>query len=321
MTEKIFQAATELLEDISSTGRPIDWRARKMANEYLAVAYDEIDQRKADRLRSCATRLVYGVASNGHKKLRAANFCRVRLCPICQWRRSLKLYGQMMRVMQYLQPQGFSYIFLTLTIRNVVASELTGALDQIQEGYHRLAKYDDFKKVVHGWYRGLEVTHNLDRNSPDFDTFHPHLHVVLAVKPSYFNSRYYISQARWGELWRRALGVDYIPIVDVRKVKGDTARAVCEATKYTAKSKDYIVLDDWQLTIDTVSVLDNALHARKLIGFGGILRDARKALEQDDPDTGDLIQVSDIQEQDQEDEYYISYGWHTGYSQYLKEAD
>ena len=41
-------------------------------------------------------------------------------------------------------------------------------------------------------------------------------HVVLVVKPSYFTSRYYLSQARWTELWKRATGIDYTPIVDVR---------------------------------------------------------------------------------------------------------
>ena len=66
-----------------------------MQNEYLATAYDEIDQRVAERLRTCATRLIYGIGEDGKRRLRAANFCRVRLCPICQWRRSLKLYSQM----------------------------------------------------------------------------------------------------------------------------------------------------------------------------------------------------------------------------------
>ena len=65
-------------------------------------------------------------------------------------------------------------------------------------------------------------------------------------------------------------------IVDVRKIKGDTAKAVAEATKYAAKSKDYIVLDDWDLTVETVRGLDKALHKRRLVGFGGLLAEARR---------------------------------------------
>ena len=48
----------QVLADTTNTGRAIDWRARKMQNEYLATAYDEIDQRVAERLRTCATRLI-----------------------------------------------------------------------------------------------------------------------------------------------------------------------------------------------------------------------------------------------------------------------
>lgn len=310
----------EILVDRTGSGRRIDWRGRKMANEYLAMAYDSIDAHTATRLRSCATNLVYGVDDDGRKRLRAANFCRVRLCPICQWRKSLKLYGQMMRVMRYLEPEGYRYIFLTLTIRNVKLDKLTAALNRLSKGFNLLSKYDDFGKAACGWYRGTEITHNLDMDSPDYDTFHPHIHVIVAVKPSYFTSRYYISQAKWGALWQRALGVDYVPRVDVRRVKGNTAKAVCEATKYAAKSRDYIILDDWDLTVETVKGLDAALFNRRLIGFGGVLLEARRALEQDDVEKGDLIK-SDYQDDNAEDLYYLSYGWHTGYSQYLRQPD
>lgn len=311
----------EILVDRTGSGRRIDWRGRKLANDYLAMAYDQIDAHTAERLRSCATRLVYGVDGNGRKRLRAANFCRVRLCPICQWRKSLKLYGQMMRVMRYLEPEGYRYIFLTLTIKNVKLDRLTAALKRISTAFNRLSKYDDFKAAACGWYRGTEITHNLDTDSPDYDTYHPHIHAVIAVKPSYFTSRYYISQANWGLLWQRALGVDYVPRVDVRRVKGNTAKAVCEATKYAAKSRDYIILDDWDLTVETVKGLDAALHNRRLIGFGGVLLQARRALEQDDVERGDLIKTDNNDDDTAQDQYYLSYGWHTGYAQYLRTPD
>ena len=293
-----------------------------MQNEYLATAYDEIDQRVAERLRTCATRLIYGIGEDGKRRLRAAYFCRVRLCPICQWRRSLKLYGQMSQAMRYVSSQGaYAYAFLTLTVRNVTLDGLPGALDQIYEGYRRLMQYREVKAAVRGWYRGIEITHNLDRNWPEFDTFHPHVHVVLVVKPSYFTSKYYLSQARWTELWKRATGIDYTPIVDVRKIKGDTAKAVAEATKYAAKSKDYIVLDDWDLTVETVRGLDKALHKRRLVGFGGLLAEARRKLALDDVDNGDLVRTDPDDDGNATDMYLESYAWHSGYCQYVRERD
>lgn len=308
-----------LVDRKQGSGRVIDWRGRKLANEYLAMAFDEIHPHTAQRLRACASHLVYGVDDKGRKRLRRANFCRVRLCPICQWRKSLKLYGQMMRVMRYLAPCKYNYIFLTLTVKNVKLDKLTDALRRITTAFNRLSKYDDFNHAAVGWYRGTEITHNLDIDSPDYDTFHPHIHVVIAVMPSYFTSRYYISQAKWGELWQMALGVDYVPRVDVRKVKGNTAKAVCEATKYSAKSRDYIILDDWDLTIETVKGLDAALKNRRLIGFGGVFMQARRQLEQEDVETGDLLHTDNADGDESKDQYYTSFGWHTGYCQYIRE--
>lgn len=310
----------QVLQDTTSTGRVIDWRGRKMTNEYLAVAFDEIDEHTAARLRSCASFLHYGVCANGRRRLRAANFCRVRLCPICQWRRSLKLYGQMRAVMDYLAKQDcYAYLFLTLTIPNVRLDELTDALDRLTSGFHRLMKYKEVKSAVEGWYRGVEVTHNLDRSSPSFDTFHPHIHVILTVKRSYFTSRYYLSQAKFTELWAKAVGASgFTPVVDVRRIKGDTAKAVCEATKYAAKPKDYLVFDDWDLTVETVRGLADALHRRRLVGFGGCMLEARRVLEQEDPDTGDLVSIDPQEPDASKDVYFESYAWHAGFSQYIR---
>lgn len=317
MTETRTQA--EILDDRTPGGKPIDWRRRKMANEYLAMAYDAIDPHKAERLRGCANMLVYGVrhdpqTGEASRKLRAANFCRVRLCPICQWRRSLRLYSQMRRIMAYLADRDYRYIFLTLTIPSVSGGELSNTLDSIAEGYNRLTKYKEVAQVMQGWYRGLEITHNVWT-----DLYHPHLHILVAVRKSYLKSRYYLPQARWQALWERAMGLDQA-IVDVRTIKGEDAKAVCEATKYAAKSADYIIPDDWQLTIDTVALLDAALDGRRLIGFGGALRDARRALRLQDIETGDLVDIDDSADVE-EDEYTVSYAWHTGYTQYLWQAD
>lgn len=310
----------DVLDDRSATGKKRDWRQRKVNNEYLAIAYDQIDEHVAERLRSCANTLHFGVDADGKRRLVGTWFCRVRLCPICQWRRSLKLYSQMRKVMRYLEPQEYQYIFLTLTMQNVKLDELPGALENLILGFNRLTKYKEVSRVCQGWYRGVEITHNLDRDSGSYDTFHPHVHVVIAVRKSYFSDRYYLSQARWTELWQRALQVEYTPLVDIRKVKGATAKAVCEVTKYAAKSQDYIVLDDWDMTVETVKGLDVALHRRRLVGFGGCMKDARKVLELEDNESGDLVHV-DEDDTYGEYEYFVSYSWRSGYCQYLKCSD
>ena len=49
---------------------------------------------------------------------------------------------------------------------------------------------------------------------------HPHFHVILAVRSSYFKNLY-IKQDEWQEMWKIALRADYAPSVDVRIIKSN----------------------------------------------------------------------------------------------------
>lgn len=241
-------------------------------------------------------------------KLHDARFCRVRLCPICQWRRSLKTFAQMSQVLDVASADGYQFIFLTLTVRNCDGSELSDELTHLLLSFNRLMKYKDVLKAVKGYYRGCEVTHNTLT-----DEYHPHIHAILAVRSGYFSGKTYLSQARWSELWRRALQVDYDPIVDVRKCKGGS-KAIAEACKYAVKPSDVISFDDWDMTVETLRTLDKALESRRFIGLGGVLKDIHKQLHLDDMEDGDLVHVEG-QETEQPTEEEVVFFWN-GYSQY-----
>ena len=102
-------------------------------------------------------------------------------------------------------------------------------------------------------------------------------------------------------------------------VRGYTAAdidsAVGEIAGYAAKDSDYIVPDDWDLTVDTVRTLDAALAHRRLIAYGGCMAQAKRDLKQDDVETGDLVHISDEVVSDEKYEI-ISYFWYSGYRQY-----
>ena len=302
----------EVLEDYSSTGRRRPWVDHKMANELLAIAYDEVDPDKAARLRSCCEFVVFRVNQAGERKLDAANFCRVRLCPLCTWRRSMKAQAQMMQIAQYLT-QGqkqYSYIFLTLTMKNVKSDKLSAAIDHLMKSWDRLTHRKRVKDAVHGYYRAMEVTHNVTEN-----TYHPHFHVLMAVDKSYYKHNKYMTQAEWAEYWKRALKADYTPIVDVRQVKGNDGAAIAEIAKYPTKIEQYIIPLDWELTIETVKVLDTVLAQRRFIAYGGVIADAHRRLHLDDTEDGDLVHIE--QEKPIDDaEMRIVYYWYSGYRQY-----
>ena len=316
-----------------------------MANEMLACAYDSIDPAKALRLRQCSTVLSFAEYPDGRKKLVGMSSCRVRLCPICSWRRSLKCFHNTRRVMDRIDQDGaYGYIFLTLTLRNCRGWELSDNLDLVLQGWNRVMQTKRLKQAVKGWYRGLEITHDTDEfitperfrqarayyiarglrvgdRNPGFDSYHPHLHIVLVVRKSYFSSRYYISHAEFVEAWQRALRVDYEPIVDVSKVRGDYKAAVAEISKYATKSSDYIVPDDWDLTLSSVATLDKALSHRRLIAYGGIMRDVFAQLRLEDAETGNLVEVGEDEAEDSLDYTLVNYFWHSGYRQYFAAGD
>lgn len=324
----------EILIDVNSKGRIIDWRSKKLSTLELAESYKRLGpdfENKHYRVRYCGTFLEFKRFINDNTiKLNQANFCKVRLCPMCSWRRSLKIYGQVSKVMNEVSKNNdYDYIFLTLTTRNCKANELSQTIDNIFNGFKKLTKRKRYKQSIKGHFRALEVTHNLNIMSDWFDTYHPHLHCVLVVNKSYFtDTKSYITQEEWTNLWKSVLRIDYIPIVDVRRFKDVVGKgiekSIAETAKYTVKSDDYIVRDDVTnevietLTDDAVLVLDKALAHRRLVAFGGILKEYHKKLNLDDMEDGDLVNT-DNEDLREDLEFIIErYSWNIGYKQYLK---
>lgn len=313
MTQTKSQA---VLHDVSSTGRERPWREHKVSAEYLAMAYDSVDPAKAERIRECSKELTFRMSPEG---LRLANawFCRVRLCPTCTWRKSLKVGAQMHTIMAQIAADQLKlrYVMLTLTMRNVSGDQLTDALDLLNGAFQRLTQRKRVKDAMKGWYKGIEITHNLKD-----DTYHPHIHAILAVPPSYFGKGY-IKQDDWTSLWKDALRADYTPIVDIRTVKGNTAAAVAEAAKYTMKPSDYIIPDDWDMTVDTVRLLDAVLANRRFVAYGGIFKEiARKLKLKDVEDDTDLVHI-DGDEPDGPSDAEITFVWYSGYRQYINASE
>lgn len=260
----------------------------------------------------------------------------------------MKNYYNNLAVCDYLSAHGDgTWLFLTLTCRNVEADELSGAIDELMRGWKHLTKNVRVRKVIRGFYRGLEVTHDTQQYitaesykrrkryldslgfrvgdpNPTYDTFHPHFHVLVYVDKSYFTSSKYLSHAKWSEAWKQALSVDYTPVVHVERVGSfrvgadyNVSGAIAEVSKYSTKDSDVIVPDDWDLTVDTVRTLDAALANRRLIAYGGEVREAYRRLKLDDAENGDLVDVGESTVSG-DDYKTITYYWHTGYRQYLR---
>lgn len=325
-SKEIEKNQLEVLSDKDKKGKERPWKDKKTKTLLLAESYTRLGMKKSYRVLDCGSYLEFKrFISSGEFKLNGANFCKVRLCPMCSWRRELKIFAQTSKVMdKALDLKDYRFIFLTLTCRNVEGEELSNTLNNLFKSFDRLFKRTLVKKSIVGWFRALEVTHNLDEYSKDYDTYHPHFHIILMVNKSYFNKpELYISQEKWTSLWKESLQVEYTPIVDVRAFKTRTKRQIskslAETAKYTVKDNDYLVSDDEEMTDSAVMILDRALANRRLIAYGGELKKIHKSLNLDDVEAGDLINTGSDEELREDIEYVLErYRWHIGYKQYCK---
>ncbi len=311
-----------ILKDINKKGKDNNWKERKKDNLNLADSYKRLGEKKYYRVIDCSTFLEFGVTKTSSLKLLQANFCKVRLCPMCAWRRSLKIFGQVSKVMDQVEKNyNYRYIFLTLTVKNCYSEDLKDTLDLMTKSFNKLSERKAFKKAIKGYFRSLEITYNKEDN-----TYHPHFHLILAVNKSYFTDKdYYLSQENWTRLWKESLQVDYKPVVDVRRVKSkdkNFSKVIAETAKYTVKSEDFLIKKedgkiDEALTDEVVATLDKALHRKRLVSFGFLFKDIHRQLNLDDAENGDLKKTDNEDElRDDLTDIILRYQWNIGIKNY-----
>lgn len=264
------------LSDLSPRDKPWD-KHRSFADKAGSLYRGSEFNAYADRIHFCSELLEFGLQPDMDDtlklKLRNARFCRVRHCPVCQWRRSLqwkaKAYKVLPRIVEKYPTH--RWLFVTLTQKNVPITELKETLRDMNKGFQRLTQLKAWPAV--GWLRSTEVTRG------KLGDAHPHFHCLLMVPPSYFGKKY-IKQAEWVELWRKSMRLDYNPVLDVQAVKqGDQPmQLVPELLKYCTKESDMVSDRAWFLE------LTRQMHKMKCVTTGGVLKEYLKELEQEPED-------------------------------------
>jgi plasmid rolling circle replication initiator protein Rep len=284
-----------------------DWRTLKLKSTAVSKALtgceDSIIKRSA-RMENCGSSLQFACSANGDKRLMRADFCRDRMCPACQKRRSLVVFHQVKNVCLSLQSEfkSTNYLLLTLTVPNVPVDDLRKTMSAMNMGWTKMAKRKEVKKAVWGWFKALEVTCS-HRDKKD-SSYHPHFHILLAVPGNYFKGRNYIKHERWLELWQESMKMPEITQVDVRKVKPNPKRenstaiesAAAEVGKYATKPSNYITKfqDDYFANELVVNDLARALAGARLTAFGGRMKEHYQKLDLQDVegDSVDLVHVN-----------------------------
>lgn len=239
---------TPFLAEHSPKDLKFDWH--KQESLVITVLFSKLLQPKiAQRIFECSRALEFALDDDNTLRLHSALFCRVGLCPICLWRKSLMWRARFFNEIDDLihhHPK-LRYVFLTLTVKNCKPEDLKAELKHLNQSWDRLCKRIQFpaNRRGAGYVRALEVTRNSNDNS-----CHPHFHVLMAVRPSYFTGAGYVSHENWVKLWQECARLDYLPSVKVRAVAvHDTTKqeslaslkkVLCEILKYCVEPSDLI---------------------------------------------------------------------------------
>ena len=288
-TSSCFDGSDLSLEDVSPKDKP--WNTHKKNNRQVAEIYKLGGfDRYVERLNDCANSLTFELKEDDegktHFRLSHARFCRVRWCPICQWRHSLSWRGKFLthipRIVHDFPTARF--LFLTLTVENCELEALNGTIQNMNKSWQRLIQRKVFPAI--GFIKSIEVTKAKDGKA------HPHFHCLLMVRKSYFKSGY-ISYKKWTEMWKDCMKLDYTPIVHVTSIKEsknknkqdltkDLVAAICEVAKYSVKESDLITDANWLLE------LTHQMHRVRAISLGGVFKEY---LKEEEPE--DLIHVNE----------------------------
>lgn len=294
------------LSEISASDKP--WDRHKCENDLVASLYGENPEylNYQDRMNQCAPWLRFGEISpdevrdhDRRIRLEKARFCRVRLCPVCAWRKSLALKVRFLRNWEeggYREAcSGFAYIHIVFTVQNPPMADLRVVLKAMNHAFGKLLKRDAVLKMCKGFIKSVEITRGKDGNP------HPHFHVTIAVNPSYFTDRTYIKQAIWVQLWRDCMGLNYYPVVSVKRVKDrrkkkegsdDLGAALVETVKYSVKSGDIMASEnggqfDREAKKAFLYGLTEQIKNLRFLEAGGCFRGVFKNRKQENDDVSD----------------------------------
>jgi plasmid rolling circle replication initiator protein Rep len=297
------------LSELSPEDRP--WDTHGQNSQDLMCMFSEGDdwqQRKSERMEWCGRRIAFGVSREGRHKLKSAQFCRIRLCPRCVWRRSLAWKARWYQAwpeMQRLAPKA-RFFHLVLTVPNVPVTELRATVLRMSNAWKRMVSRRTWPAL--GFVRATEVTIEEKREG----YVHPHFHCLIMVSSSYF-SKYYMNRDQWLTYWASALEMDesefktwkpFVRAVDPKGGVDAVAAAVKEVFKYAVKGITMKPEDDgaW---VSTLLEMDRQLKGTQATSLGGLIREVFRGQEE----VSEEEMLAHKDDPDFEAEQYWEYVW------------
>lgn len=259
-------------------------------NDIIIKFYETGFTKESEKIKQCGNFLEFALKENQitketKNKLAGANFCKNRFCPMCNWRRVRNITGQLKDAFSVIQEkEKVATLFLTLTVSNPDVKDLKSTIAKMNKSFKKMSETKAFNNAVLGYFKSIEI---LGDKTPKGQA-HPHFHILLIVKESYFKKSDYLNKAQWTEMWRKSLGVEYTPVVDVRRIKSknenfsDIDSAIIETVKYSVKHTELVNRSN-----DDFYYLYTQTKGMRFISAGGILKEHLNLIKIDE----DLINL------------------------------
>ena len=259
-------------------------------NNIIIKFYETGFTKESEKIKQCGNYLEFifkehQITKENKKKLANANFCKNRFCPVCSWRRTRNITGQLKEAFTAIQEkEKIATLFLTLTVNNPDVKDLKDTIAKMNKAFKRMSETKRFKNAILGYFKSIEI---LGDKTPNGQA-HPHFHILLVVKENYFKKSDYINQKEFLQMWRDATRNQNITQVDVRRIKSknenfsDIDSAIAETVKYSVKHSDLC-----KRTNEDFYYLYTQTKNLRFISAGGILKDHLNLIKIDE----DLINL------------------------------
>jgi plasmid rolling circle replication initiator protein Rep len=260
------------------------YREKKILSDAIARKYESVNPIKAQRMRECARILKIGTNKmTGKKTVLEANYCKLRLCPVCCYRKSrIEGFRATKTIKKIItgHEEEYSTLVLGLTTRNCSAENLKETIKMQQKGFKSLihksgqGRGGPLSDILLGYVRSSEVTAALHLMEQGMG-YHPHIHALVIV-PRWYKNKICENEEtlkaeikHLAELYQHACKLDYTPEVDIRETYGSIEHAAKEVIKYALKPVDI-------QSVDILRTYDQELANLRMIEYGGLMRDAYK---------------------------------------------
>ena len=276
------------------------WVEKKQKNAIIAHKMRKIGYKKrSERMSQCGDILDYRYCAEcGTWYIKKANLCRDRFCPICSWRLSLQRYNEMREVMSTIigTPNEITnWSLITLTCKNCEEDQISETLSQMAKAWNLTKQQRDIKPHIVGWARSVEITYN-----EDLKTFHPHYHCLIAWRNGNSGNlliNKWLSACNKYGLVASIKAQDASPVryfknknnevVQVDKdLPKEFTKAILETFKYSIKSSDLETMP-----LKAFKSLVDQFGGKRLIAYGGIIKDVARAKKALNDEVIDDIQI------------------------------